>query len=54
MILKNSTFGHQVVNQEVTDPYMEKLGLFEGGKLTKEGKMLLSLFEKAEELGKTD
>jgi len=54
MILKNSTFGHQVVSQEVTDPYMEKLGLFEGGKLTKEGKMLLSLFEKAEELGKTD
>ncbi|MBU7017046.1 MAG: ABC transporter ATP-binding protein [Theionarchaea archaeon] len=48
--LRNSTFGDQIVQQKATDPYMERLGLFVGGKLTKEGAMLLSLFEKAEKL----
>ena len=50
MDLKNSTFGYQILEQNATDPYMEKLGLFKGGKLTKEGEVFLSLFQKAEEL----
>lgn len=52
MALKNSLFGLQVIQKEVTDPYMEKLGLFKGGKLTKEGEVFFSMFEKAEELEK--
>jgi putative ABC transport system ATP-binding protein len=52
MALKNSLFGLQVIQKEASDPYMEKLGLFKGGKLTKEGEVLFSMFEKAEELEK--
>lgn len=54
MALKNSALGTQVIQKEATDPYMEELGLFEGGKLTKEGMMLLSLLEKVGELEKSD
>jgi putative ABC transport system ATP-binding protein len=54
MMLKNSAFGHQIINREVSDPYMEKLGLFKGGKLTKEGEVFVSVFEKAEELEETE
>jgi len=54
MDLKNSTFGHQILEQKAEDPYMEKLGLFKGGKLTKEGEAILSLFEKAGELGEAE
>jgi putative ABC transport system ATP-binding protein len=54
MILKNSAFGHQIINREVSDPYMEKLGLFKGGKLTKDGEVFVSVFEKAEELEETE
>ena len=53
MMLKSSAFGHQIVNREVSDPYMEKLGLFKGGKLTKDGEVFFSVFEKAEELEET-
>lgn len=52
MALKNSSFGHQITSREATDPYMEKLGLFKGGTLTKEGEVLFSVFEKVEELEK--
>ena len=54
MALKNSALGTQVIQKEATDPYMEELGLFKGGKLTKEGMMLLSLLEKIGELEKSD
>jgi putative ABC transport system ATP-binding protein len=54
MMLKNSAFGHQIINREVSDPYMEKLGLFKGGKLTKDGEVFVSVFEKAEELEETE
>lgn len=50
MTLKNSTLGHQLLQKESTDPYLEKLGLFKEGKLTREGELLLSLFDKVEEL----
>jgi len=52
--LKNSTFGNQLIQQKATDPYMEKLGVFRGGKLTKEGEAILSVFRKAEELEKAE
>ncbi|MGD2247616.1 MAG: ABC transporter ATP-binding protein [Candidatus Methanofastidiosia archaeon] len=54
LILKNSTFGHQIVNKTVSDPYLEKLGLFKGGSITKDGEVFLSVFKKAEELEKID
>lgn len=54
MALKNSAFGYQVVQQKATDPYMEKLGLFKGGKLTKDGEVLFSVLERAEELEKAE
>lgn len=50
MIFKNSTLGRQILQKESTDPYIEKLGLFKDGKLTKEGELLLSLFYKTEKL----
>jgi len=50
MALKNSTLGHQLLEGESNDPYLEKLGLFDGGKLTKEGESLISLFQKTERL----
>jgi putative ABC transport system ATP-binding protein len=54
LILKNSTFGRQIINQTISDPYLEKLGLFKGGKITKDGETFLSIFKKAEELEKID
>ena len=54
MELKNSAFGHQIVNREVSDLYMEKMGLFKGGKLTKDGEVFFSVFEKAEQLEETE
>jgi ABC-type Mn2+/Zn2+ transport system ATPase subunit len=29
MKLKNSAFGHQIINKEAVDPFMEKLGAFQ-------------------------
>jgi hypothetical protein len=46
----NSTLGKQLLQKESGDPYLEKLGLFKEKKLTREGELLLSLFEKVEEL----
>jgi len=48
--LKNSTLGQQLLQRESTDSYLEKLGLFKERKLTREGELLLSLFEKVENL----
>lgn len=50
MDLKNSTFGKQLIQKKATDPYMDKLGIFSGGNLTKEGEAILSVLRKAEEL----
>ncbi len=50
MTLKNSTLGQQLLQRESGDPYLEKLGLFKERKLTREGELLLSLFEKVEKL----
>jgi putative ABC transport system ATP-binding protein len=50
MTLKNSTLGQQLIQGESGDPYLEKLGLFKERKLTREGELLLSLFEKVENL----
>ncbi|MBU7032606.1 MAG: ABC transporter ATP-binding protein [Theionarchaea archaeon] len=51
--LKHSSFGHQILTQKLNDPYMEKLGLFRKGNLTKEGETFRSIFEKAEKLQKS-
>jgi len=48
--LKNSTLGQQLLQKKSGDPYLEKLGLFKERKLTREGELLLSLFEKVENL----
>lgn len=48
LALRNSTFGQQLINKKVTDPYMENLGVFKGGTLTKVGEAVLSVLEKAE------
>ncbi len=50
--LKNSAFGRQILQRRSSDPYMEKLGLFKGKKLTKEGEVFFSVLGKAESLEK--
>jgi len=40
----------EILQKNSNDPYLEKLGLFKEGKLTKKGKLLLSLFDEAERL----
>jgi len=50
MALKNSTLGHQILQKNSNDLYIEKLGLFKEGKLTKKGELLLSLFDEAEKI----
>ncbi|MBU7014915.1 MAG: ABC transporter ATP-binding protein [Theionarchaea archaeon] len=48
LALRNSAFGQQLIEKKATDPYMENLGVFKGGTLTKEGEAVLSVLEKAE------
>jgi putative ABC transport system ATP-binding protein len=48
LALRNSTFGQQLINKKATDPYMQDLGVFKEGTLTKVGEAVLSVLEKAE------
>jgi putative ABC transport system ATP-binding protein len=48
LVLRNSIFGQQLIKKKATDPYMENLGVFKEGTLTKVGEAVLSVLEKAE------